>query len=185
MCLRVPRWLGLLVWPVQLAMVHVDMPVGLARSGRRRGWRNGPQPRPGPPNAAGLVPSAVGGALIVWAVARHCTQAPDRSWRINRNLEPEYLLTDGPYRVSRNPMHLGGILVWSGWAIWFGSARVAAGLVVMAGVMRAGIAWEETTLERRWGDEWRTYAARTPRWLSAGSTRPPPKRSRAFVRRSR
>jgi protein-S-isoprenylcysteine O-methyltransferase Ste14 len=69
-------------------------------------------------------------------LTRHYTQAPDKSWKIRRNLEPEYLLTDGPYRFSRNPMFLGSIAVWGGWSIWFGSARVAAGLLVVTGTMR-------------------------------------------------
>jgi Phospholipid methyltransferase len=120
--------------------------------GRRRGWHNRPQPRPGPLNLVGLVPISAGGALIVWALARHYTQAPDKSWRITRDLEPEYLLTDGPYRLSRNPMFVGGIAVWAGWTILFGSARVAAGLHVVIGTMRAGTAWEEQMLERRFGD---------------------------------
>jgi Phospholipid methyltransferase len=98
------------------------------------------------------MPISAGGALIVWALARHYTQAPDKSWRITRDLEPEYLLTDGPYRLSRNPMFVGGIAVWAGWTILFGSARVAAGLHVVIGTMRAGTAWEEQMLERRFGD---------------------------------
>lgn len=160
-----------MVWPVQLGLVHAFLPIGLSRSSRRRGWRNGDRPRPGAPNLVGLIPLGAGGALVVWALARHYTRAPDKSWAVSRNLEPEYLLTDGPYRVSRNPMHVGGIAIWSGWAIWFGSAPVAAGAVVATAVVRAGIVWEERVLERRWGDEWRAYAARTPRWLPFGSVR--------------
>jgi protein-S-isoprenylcysteine O-methyltransferase Ste14 len=168
----------LVVWPVQLGIVHISVPVGLSRSGRRRGWRHRGRPRPGPANLVGLLPLCAGGALIVSALARHYTRAPDKSWTISRNLEPEYLLTDGPYRLSRNPMHLGGITTWSGWTIWFGSAPVAAGLIVLTGVMRAGIAWEERVLEGRWGNEWRAYAAQTPRWLSLGSPRPSARRTR-------
>lgn len=169
---RIPRWVGLLVWPALLGAVHVGVPVGLARSGRRRGWRNRGRPRPGTPNLVGLVPLCAGSALVSWSLARHYTNAPGKSWAISRRLEPEYLLSDGPYGLSRNPMHLGGIGIWSGWTIWFGSAPVAVGSLVLTGAFRAGIAWEEQTLERRWGDEWRVYATQTPRWLSAASARP-------------
>jgi protein-S-isoprenylcysteine O-methyltransferase Ste14 len=166
MAVRVPRWVGLFVWPVLLGAVHVAVPIALSRSGRRRGWRQHGRPRPGPPNLVGLVPLCSGGALVTWALARHYTTAPDKSWTINHKLEPEYLLTDGPYRLSRNPMHVGGVAIWSGWTIWFGSAPVAVGLLALTGVYRAGIAWEERVLERRWGDEWRMYATQTPRWLT-------------------
>jgi protein-S-isoprenylcysteine O-methyltransferase Ste14 len=170
MALRVPRWVGLVVWPVLLGAVHVGVPVGLARSGRRRGWHDDGW-RPGALNLVGVGPLCAGCALVSWSLARHYTNAPGRAWEINRKLEPEYLLTDGPYRLSRNPMHLGGIGIWSGWTIWFGSAPVAVGSLVLTSAFRAGIAWEEQVLERRWGEEWRTYATRTPRWLSFASAR--------------
>jgi protein-S-isoprenylcysteine O-methyltransferase Ste14 len=108
--------------------------------------------------------------MISWALATHYAAAPRRRWRIRRSLEPEYLLTDGPYRLSRNPMHVGGIAIWGGWAVWYGSAPVAAGLGVLTCLYRVGIAWEEQTLERRWGDEWHEYTRRTGRWLSLGTT---------------
>jgi protein-S-isoprenylcysteine O-methyltransferase Ste14 len=155
----------------------------LSRRGPRHGWRNGRR-RPGATNLAGLAPLAAGGALVTWAVAKHyAAAAPDKSWAIERGLEPEYLLTDGPYRLSRNPMHVGGIGIWAGWTVWFGSAQVAAGLVVLTAVYRAAITWEEQMLERRWGDEWRSYARRTSRWLSVPE-RPGP-RSRLGRSRSR
>lgn len=167
---RIPRWVALLVWPVLLGTVHLGVPIELSRLGPRHGWRNG-RGRPGATNLVGLVPLAAGAALVTWALAEHYAAAPDKSWAIKRGLEPEYLLTDGPYRLSRNPMHLGGIGIWAGWTAWFGSGPVAAGLVVLTAIYRAGIAWEERMLERRWGDEWRAYARRTPRWLSLGSAR--------------
>ncbi len=122
-------------------------------------------------NVIGLVPLAAGAGLITWALVEHYVAAPEKSWAVKRGLEPEYLLTEGPYRFSRNPMYVGGIGIWAGWTVWFGSAPVASGLVVLTAIYRAGIAWEESMLERRWGHEWRGYAGRTPRWLSLGWAR--------------
>jgi protein-S-isoprenylcysteine O-methyltransferase Ste14 len=68
-------------------------------------------------------------------------------------------------------MYVGGIGIWAGWTTWLGSAPVAAGLVVLTAIYRAGIAWEERMLEQRWGNEWRAYARRIPRWFSLGSAR--------------
>jgi protein-S-isoprenylcysteine O-methyltransferase Ste14 len=165
---RLPGWVGLIVFPVQLGAVHLGVPLELSRHGRRHGWVNGGS-RPGANNVVGLVPLAAGTALVVWAMAEHYAAAPAKSWAIRRSLQPEYLLTDGPYRLSRHPMHVGGIAIWSGWAAWFGSAPVAAGMLVLTGIYRTAIEWEEQMLERSWGNEWRAYAMRTSRWLSLRS----------------
>jgi protein-S-isoprenylcysteine O-methyltransferase Ste14 len=103
---------------------------------------------------------------VSWAVARHYAAATDKSWATKRGVEPDYLLTDGPYRFSRNPLYVGGIAIWVGWAVLLGSVPVAAGLVVLTGIYRAGVGSEEEMLERRRGDEWLAYAGRVPRWLS-------------------
>src|SRR5918996_1737427 len=96
---RLPRWAGLIVWPVQLGTIHLAVPLELSRHGRRHGWRNG-EARTSATNLVGLVPLAAGAALVVWALAEHYAAAPDKSWAIKRTLEPEYLLTDGPYRSA-------------------------------------------------------------------------------------
>jgi protein-S-isoprenylcysteine O-methyltransferase Ste14 len=62
-------------------------------------------------------------------------------------------------------MHLEGMGIWVGWTAWFGSVPVGAGLAVLTAIYRAGIAWEERILERRWGDQWREYTRGTPRWI--------------------
>ena len=35
------------------------------------------------------------------------------------------------HRFSRNPMYVGGVAIWGGWAVLLGSAPVVAGLVVL------------------------------------------------------
>jgi protein-S-isoprenylcysteine O-methyltransferase Ste14 len=161
----IPRWVGLLTWQVLLGTVHVAFPLELSRLGRRHGWCNG-RGRPGPANVVGLVPLVAGATLICWALVEHARAVPNKGWAVRRGLEPEYLLTDGPYRLSRNPMHVGGIGIWAGWMAWFGSAPVGVGLAVATAIYRAGVGWEERILERRWGSEWLAYAKRTPRWVS-------------------
>jgi protein-S-isoprenylcysteine O-methyltransferase Ste14 len=108
---------------------------------------------------------------VGWAVAQRYAAAGDGGWAIKRRLEPEYLLTDGPYRFSRNPMYVGGVAIWGGWAILLGSARVASGLVVLSCIYRASVVWVERMLERQWGDAWLDYATRTSRWLTPVSAR--------------
>ncbi len=76
------------------------------------------------------------------------------------------VITGGPYRLSRNPGYLGMALVYAGIALltdapWALATLVAAVLVIDRGV----IAREERYLERRFGDEYLQYKARTRRWV--------------------
>jgi protein-S-isoprenylcysteine O-methyltransferase Ste14 len=112
------------VFSGQLATVHPGLPLALSRRGRRHGWRDGGR-LPSWAYLSGLVPLLAGGALLSWVCAEHFAAAADKSWAINRGPEPEYLLTAGPYRFGRNPMFVGGVAIWGGWAVLLGSAPVS------------------------------------------------------------
>jgi protein-S-isoprenylcysteine O-methyltransferase Ste14 len=62
-------------------------------------------------------------------------------------------------------MYLGELAIWTGWTILLGSPPVAGTLLLGAALMRRGVEFEERSLEEHYGEEWRSYAARTPRWL--------------------
>jgi protein-S-isoprenylcysteine O-methyltransferase Ste14 len=164
---RIPRNAALVIWPLAVGAVHVGVPLALARRGRRHGWR---RRWPGRANLLGAVPLAAGAGLVGWALARHFVTAPGQTWSVNAALEPEYLLTSGPYRFTRNPMYVGAILIWSGWSVLLGSLPVALGAGTVTVGLKGAVAWEERQLVGRFGDEWREFAARTPRWL--GRARP-------------
>lgn len=76
------------------------------------------------------------------------------------------LVTDGPYRLTRNPMYLGFTLLYLGISCWVNSAWpvffVPLVLVIM---QRAVIAREEVYLERLFGDDYRAYRRRVRRWI--------------------
>jgi protein-S-isoprenylcysteine O-methyltransferase Ste14 len=75
------------------------------------------------------------------------------------------LVTRGIYRWSRNPQYVGCELVALGVAI-AGRSGAALGLAFgAAGVFAYWVGVEGRTLERRFGDAYRTYGARTPRWI--------------------
>ncbi len=62
-------------------------------------------------------------------------------------------------------MYLGEAVVWLGWALFYGSLAVWAGLAIMCAAF-AGIArWEELRLLERFGDDYRAYLAEVVRWL--------------------
>ena len=138
--------------------VHVAVPLALARRGPRVGWVDR---RPGTMNRIGLVSVAIGAVCLAWCYLTH--YAPDETVPVS--LVPERLLTTGPYRLSRNPIYLGEQAMWLGWSWFFGSPVVAGSALGFASFMRGAVRREEKTLETRFGDAWREYADRVPRWL--------------------
>lgn len=76
------------------------------------------------------------------------------------------LATAGPYSVVRNPLYLGNFLG----AIGFGFAVEQPLVAVVLGVFfallyPAVVEREEQDLQRLFGDRFRDYAARVPRWI--------------------
>lgn len=116
---------------------------------------------------AGMLVSGCLG-LLAWAVTafrRHETTvdplAPERASR---------LVSDGPFRVTRNPMYvaMAGVLVAHASA-----RRSPAGFIPATGfvllINKAQIEAEERAMAANFGPEWDQYVATTPRWLSLRS----------------
>ena len=78
----------------------------------------------------------------------------------------KHLMTDGPYKLSRNPMLSGtylyyiGVLValWSGWALLV--------FAVIATVMMLQVRSEEKRLEADFGQEYLDYKKTTGRFIT-------------------
>ena len=158
---RIPRAAGLLVWTLGAVALHAVVPLKLSRLGDRAG-----RPARTPPCArgAGLLMVAAGAALMAWAFAAHYRAAP-RGWALKSRLTHGYLLRRGPYRLSRNPMYAGEVAVWLGWALFYGSPAIWAGLVIVAAAFTKIVRWEERRLLARLGDDYRAYLADVPRWI--------------------
>lgn len=76
------------------------------------------------------------------------------------------LVTDGPYRFSRNPMYLGFTFIYLGVACWVNTAWPVALLPLVLLVMQYGVILrEEAYLERKFGEEYRAFRRRVRRWL--------------------
>lgn len=77
-----------------------------------------------------------------------------------------YLVTSGPNRLTRNPMYLGLAGMLTSFAVWRRSPRalIPVALFVVA-INRMQIPGEESVLRERFGDEYESYVATTPRWL--------------------
>jgi protein-S-isoprenylcysteine O-methyltransferase Ste14 len=78
----------------------------------------------------------------------------------------QQFVTVGLYQYVRNPMIVGVLLVLSGEAIAFRSLLILLWFVffwIMNHIWF--VRWEEPDLERRFGDEYRTYKTNVPRWI--------------------
>jgi len=110
--------------------------------------------------AAGIVITALGEAVRLWGVRHIGAVSRTRSDRLGP------LVTTGPFAHVRNPLYIGNIALWIGFAltaqlVWL--AAVAA--VLLALEYHAIVRWEERLLEARVGDAYREYSSRVPRWV--------------------
>ena len=98
-----------------------------------------------------------------------------RGWALEAAPTPGYLLRSGPYRWSRNPMYTGEATVWAGWALFYASPAVWAGLVTVSAAFATIVPWEERRLLEHFGEDYRAYLADVPRWVPAlrGAPDPP------------
>ena len=161
---HLPRWLALIVTPVVLLLAHVVLPQQLSLLSARHGWADG---RPGWLNLLGVIPIAAGAAFLVWSFRLHFAAVRD-SFEMDRT--QNYLVAGGPYRFTRNPMYLFGMLIWLGWIIFYGSVAVLAGTVIISGsVAILVVPWEERNLEARFGEAYLRYKHSVPRWLGRRS----------------
>ena len=76
------------------------------------------------------------------------------------------LVSEGPYRRSRNPIYLGMALIYIGVVCATASTGVLLLFPAVIAVMEFGvIRREERYLEGKFGDSYRAYKARVRRWL--------------------
>ena len=98
--------------------------------------------------------------IRLWAVRHIGVISRTRSDRLGP------LVSTGPFAIVRNPLYLGNVAVWVGFALSARLAWMAPMFVVVLGLeYHAIVRWEERLLEERQGDEYRAYAARVSRWM--------------------
>jgi len=120
-----------------------------------------------PLGTQGLVGIAVclAGLAIILAGVRSFARAKTTVDPLHPD-KAESLVTGGIYRVTRNPMYLGMVLILAGWTVWLGTLL---GLIWMAlfflSMDRLQIPPEERALRAKFGETFDAYCRRTPRWL--------------------
>lgn len=75
------------------------------------------------------------------------------------------LITDGPYRFTRNPQYLGGIILFMGIVILANSLQVLVTHVLLSLVFCIAPLAEEPWLEENYGEAYKKYKGQTPRFL--------------------
>ena len=118
-----------------------------------------------------LVPAGLGvvvlGELIrLWGVHHIGSVSRTRSERLGP------LIDSGPFAMVRNPLYIGNILLWLGFAVSARLPWLAPVVLVLLGLeYHAIVRWEERLLETRIGDSYRQYLTRVPRWIPDVSAR--------------
>ncbi|MDE2475596.1 MAG: isoprenylcysteine carboxylmethyltransferase family protein, partial [Alphaproteobacteria bacterium] len=75
------------------------------------------------------------------------------------------LVTNGPFRYTRNPMYSGLLLVTLAVAFYFGTWPFYAAVVLLFVVIQTVfIPFEEAKMERQYGAAFREYRSRIRRW---------------------
>ena len=76
------------------------------------------------------------------------------------------LVTGGPFRLSRNPMYVGMVVMLMGVAVLLGSVTPWALVLAFAVVIdRRFIVFEEKAMEETFGDAYRQYKKRVRHWI--------------------
>lgn len=109
---------------------------------------------------AGFPIVMLGELIRMWGVHHIGSVSRTRSERLGP------LIDSGPFAKVRNPLYIGNILLWLGFAV---SARLPwlAPVIFVLLILEyhAIVRWEERLLESRMGERYRQYLQRVPRWI--------------------
>jgi len=112
--------------------------------------------------AAGAVLVVLGEAIRLWGVSHIGVISRTRSDRLGP------LVSTGPFALVRNPLYLGNLAIWTGFAVSANLLWLVPVIIVLVGLeYHAIVRWEETLLEARLGDSYRSYVRQVPRWFPA------------------
>ena len=74
------------------------------------------------------------------------------------------LMTDGPYRINRNPMLTGSFVYDAGVCVWLWTWQALLVFAVFIGIMLLQVLSEEKRLRRDFGEEYEEYCKRSRRF---------------------
>lgn len=110
--------------------------------------------------ALGVIVTLAGELLRLWGVQHIGVISRTRADRLGP------LVASGPFALVRNPLYLGNIAIWIGFALTARLVWLAPVILILLGLeYHAIVRWEEQLLESRLGEDYREYASRVPRWI--------------------
>lgn len=117
----------------------------------------------------GMPRFAFGAALLaagIWLVATAMRQQRAAGTNIETHRPTETIVSDGLYRLSRNPIYIGLFGIYLSCAVLGDSLWVLALVLPLLAVMHYGvIAREERYLEGKFGETYTRYRSKVRRWL--------------------
>jgi protein-S-isoprenylcysteine O-methyltransferase Ste14 len=116
----------------------------------------------GPYKFLGLLLLFIGSGLNVWS-ASHLSGKDTTS---DFHEAPSALVVDGPFRISRNPIYLSGVVITLSLAVLLGSLITFVFPAVMWLVLNQfHIPAEEGVLAQTFGEEYLEYKRQVRRWI--------------------
>ena len=111
--------------------------------------------------------AALGLSLSVWSIVymRHKGDGnPMDAFGHEVAPRTKHLMTEGPYRLSRNPMLTGSFVYFAGVCVWLWSWQALLVFVAFIVIMLLQVRSEEKRLRRDFGEEYEAYCRRTGRF---------------------
>ena len=114
-----------------------------------------------------LMLAVLGLSLSVWSIVymRHKGDGnPMDAFGHEVAPRTKHLMTEGPYRLSRNPMLTGSFVYFAGVCIWLWAWPALLVFVAFIVIMLLQVRSEEKRLRRDFGEEYEAYCRRTGRF---------------------
>jgi protein-S-isoprenylcysteine O-methyltransferase Ste14 len=114
--------------------------------------------------------AAILGVTLIGASVGLVSQAYQRMKRAGTNVDPyepaTVLVTEGPFKFTRNPLYLSVTLFYAGVATLVNALWAMLMLPIVLFVMNRGVVErEERYLERKFGEQYTQYKGRVRRWI--------------------
>ena len=112
---------------------------------------------------AAFIPWFLGVSISLWCVWAFVFKGRGTPAPID---PPKELVVGGLYKIVRNPMYLGILLILLGHIFWFQSMLLVIYAVCLFIAFHLFIVfYEEPTLRRKFGDSYDRFSQRVPRWI--------------------
>jgi protein-S-isoprenylcysteine O-methyltransferase Ste14 len=152
---------GLTPW-IQMFALFIALYVGIPFAGLQLDRWIALPPWPLPVQALGVILLVLGIGGLAWCFALFVNVGRGTP---NPTTPPKTLVIVGPYAWTRNPIALSHAIALIGLSFVVGSISAVAIVVFLGIPIHFAMLHEERTLEARFGEAYRAYAAAVPRWI--------------------